>query len=1023
MYRFSTYKEQYRANLKLALPVVLTQLGQILTQFADNLMVGRYGGDDPTPLAAVSFGGSVFFILFIAAIGVALGLTPLVGELYAQGDRRRSAALLQNGVLFFTLLGIVIGALQYAAIPLLYHMKQPVDVVDMAIPYYRMLVVSMPFIMLFFAFKQFLEGVGNTKVEMVVTIIANLANIGFNWVFIYGNLGFAEMGAEGAGLGTLLSRILAPILMIAYFYRQHRYRIYLTGFSPRNYSWRAVRDLLRMGLPISLQMFLESSAFVGTGIMMGWLGKVAMSANQIAITLGNCAFMIVMSIGAATTIRVSRPGLERLCCAGLHLAAALHPDALHVERRGDRHHLAAARLRGALPALRRVAERLDRHPARHSGRQGHHADRLHLLLAAEPARGVSVRLHARHGSLGALPRLLVRSFDGGAAADSAHPAQRAAIVRRELKIFSYLYANYTPMDNERQYDHTRCKPEIGRGCAFCECGDEVEARPCGGCFKLHETPWLEGYPVNEPTDIVEVRFKNTRRSFYQNVNNLPLKVGDIVAVEASPGHDIGIVSMTGDLVARQMRRTGFNPYNGEYRKVYRKAKPYDIERWQEAIALEHETMIASRQIAADMGLNMKIGDVEYQGDKIKAIFYYIADERVDFRELIKVFAERFHIRIEMKQIGARQEAGRIGGLGACGRELCCASWMSSFSSVTTGAARVQDISLNPQKLAGQCSKLKCCMMYEYDAYVDARKEFPRLREPLQTADGEWFLVKSDILAGTMTFSSSKETMSNLTTLSVGRVKEIMALNRQGVRVEQLQHADDIRPTAEEPTYRSEEDSITRFDQAKRRKRGGRNRNRGERAPQQGTAEAQAAQQNSGAPDEAGKQNARRRQGDNGSREGQPRGARPDQRPRRGEQPEGANAAVENSRNEERNNNRGRNRNATPRNGADRNGDNGGDGHDNPSREGGNRNRHGRNNRNRHNNGGNGAPGVQAEGSPRGEDNRENSRGENSRGETNRSEPRGEGNRNENRGENNRNEHRGENNRSEGGNPGAAQGEN
>ena len=305
MYRFSTYKEQYRANLKLALPVVLTQLGQILTQFADNLMVGRYGGDDPTPLAAVSFGGSVFFILFIAAIGVALGLTPLVGELYAQGDRRRSATLLQNGILFFTVLGLAIGALQYAAIPLLYHMGQPVDVVDMAIPYYRMLVLSMPFIMLFFAFKQFLEGVGNTKVEMVVTIIANLANIGFNWVFIYGNLGFAEMGAEGAGLGTLLSRILAPILMIAYFYRQHRYRIYLTGFSPRNYSWRAVRDLLRMGLPISLQMFLESSAFVGTGIMMGWLGKVAMSANQIAITLGNCAFMIVMSSGAATTIRVS----------------------------------------------------------------------------------------------------------------------------------------------------------------------------------------------------------------------------------------------------------------------------------------------------------------------------------------------------------------------------------------------------------------------------------------------------------------------------------------------------------------------------------------------------------------------------------------------------------------------------------------------------------------------------------------------------------------------------------------------
>ena len=381
------------------------------------------------------------------------------------------------------------------------------------------------------------------------------------------------------------------------------------------------------------------------------------------------------------------------------------------------------------------------------------------------------------------------------------------------------------MENEKPHNN-RFKPEIGRGCAFCDCGTEVEAQPCDGCFKLHETAWLDEYPVNVPTDIVEVRFKNTRRSFYQNVNNLPLKRGDIVAVEASPGHDIGIVSLTGDLVARQMRRTGFNPYNGEFKKIYRKAKPYDIERWQEAIALEHETMIASRQIAADMGLNMKIGDVEYQGDKIKAIFYYIADERVDFRELIKVFAERFHIRIEMKQIGARQEAGRIGGLGACGRELCCASWMSSFSSVTTGAARVQDISLNPQKLAGQCSKLKCCMMYEYDTYVDARKEFPRLREPLQTIDGEWFLVKSDVLAGTMTFSSSKEAMVNVTTLPVARVKEILALNRQGKKADQLQHAEALRSEVEEPGYRAEEDSITRFDQAKRRKRGGRNRNRG-----------------------------------------------------------------------------------------------------------------------------------------------------------------------------------------------------
>ena len=421
------------------------------------------------------------------------------------------------------------------------------------------------------------------------------------------------------------------------------------------------------------------------------------------------------------------------------------------------------------------------------------------------------------------------------------------------------------MEIEKPHDTGAFKPEVGRGCAFCNCGAEPEARLCDGCFKLHETPWLDEYPVNEPTDIVEVRFKNTRRSFYQNVNHLDLKRGDIVAVEASPGHDIGIVSLTGDLVARQMRRIGFNPFNGEYKKIYRKAKPYDIERWQEAIALEHETMIASRQIAADMGLNMKIGDVEYQGDKIKAIFYYIADERVDFRELIKVFAERFHIRIEMKQIGARQEAGRIG------RELCCASWMSTFSSVTTGAARVQDISLNPQKLAGQCSKLKCCMMYEYDAYVDARKEFPRLREPLQTEEGEWFLVKSDVLAGTMTFSASKETMSSLTTLPVSRVKEILALNRQGKKAERLLHADDIRPTEEEPTYRSEEDSITRFDQAKRRKRGGKNKNRNNPNGQNGQTAQQpagASEQGDEAPREQSAENAQRRNPRNRNNKGQ-----------------------------------------------------------------------------------------------------------------------------------------------------------
>ena len=517
------------------------------------------------------------------------------------------------------------------------------------------------------------------------------------------------------------------------------------------------------------------------------------------------------------------------------------------------------------------------------------------------------------------------------------------------------------MEIEKQHNGD-CKPQVGRGCAFCNGGAEPEAMLCEGCFKLHETPWLDEFPVNEPSDIVEVRFKNTRRSFYQNVNHLDLKRGDIVAVEAAPGHDIGIVSLTGDLVARQMRRTGFNPYNGEFKKIYRKAKPYDIERWQEAIALEHETMIAARQIAADMGLNMKIGDVEYQGDKIKAIFYYIADERVDFRELIKVFAERFHIRIEMKQIGARQEAGRIGGLGACGRELCCASWMSSFSSVTTGAARVQDISLNPQKLAGQCSKLKCCMMYEYDTYVDARKEFPRLREPLQTVDGEWFLVKSDVLAGTMTFSSSKETMANVTTLPVSRVKEILALNRQGKKVEQLQHEDDIRPAVEEPTYRSEEDSITRFDQAKRRKRGGKNRNRnnGAQNAQNGASRGQqGASENGGQPSrESGSENPQRRNqrsrnngGQNGQN-GQNSGAQ-----------NGQNGRSENGKRNNRESRENGNREARPENGS-------GQEPQGNAGNGGNRNRR---NRRRHNNGAQNGQNVQNGGNRDGgrSDNRNN----------------------------------------------------
>ena len=428
---------------------------------------------------------------------------------------------------------------------------------------------------------------------------------------------------------------------------------------------------------------------------------------------------------------------------------------------------------------------------------------------------------------------------------------------------------------DKIYHSEECSiPEMGRGCSFCNCTSECSATPHEGCFKLHSSNWLEQYPNNLPDDIVEVRFKNTRRSFYRNVNNLPLKRGDIVAVEASPGHDIGIVSLTGDMVARQMFRIGFTPMGGEFKKIYRKAKPYDIEKWQEAIALEHDTMIRSRRIAADMGLNMKIGDVEYQGDKIKAIFYYIADERVDFRELIKVFAEQFRIRVEMKQIGARQEAGRIGGLGACGRELCCASWIPSFSSVTTNAARVQEISLNPQKLAGQCSKLKCCLVYEYDSYSDARREFPRVKEPLQAMDGEYFLVKSDILARTMSFSSAPNSITNLITLPIERVREIISLNRRGIKVDTLV-SESNTPVEHEPDYVNVigEDSITRFDKSKKR-RGGRNKNRNERGEKAEKVEKAAPQpaENAAAHTQEEKREERR-EGREERREGRREGGR------------------------------------------------------------------------------------------------------------------------------------------------------
>lgn len=305
---------------------------------------------------------------------------------------------------------------------------------------------------------------------------------------------------------------------------------------------------------------------------------------------------------------------------------------------------------------------------------------------------------------------------------------------------------------------------------------------CGGdCRrrKLHSFNWLEDIPGGcADSDIVEVQFKNTRKGYYLNATNLPLVIGDVVAVEAAPGHDIGTVSMIGALAELRMKKAT-RSNNTEVKRVFRKAKPNDLEKFEEAKAREEDTMIRSRKIAAELGLNMKIGDVEYQGDGNKAIFYYIADQRVDFRQLIKVLAETFKVRIEMKQIGARQEAGRIGGIGSCGRPLCCSQWMTNFVSVATSAARFQDISLNPQKLAGQCAKLKCCLNFEVDAYVEASRRMPPRDVRLETADNTYYHFKSDIFNRLVTYSTDKNVAANLVTLPAERVFEIIAMNKEG----------------------------------------------------------------------------------------------------------------------------------------------------------------------------------------------------------------------------------------------------
>lgn len=351
--------------------------------------------------------------------------------------------------------------------------------------------------------------------------------------------------------------------------------------------------------------------------------------------------------------------------------------------------------------------------------------------------------------------------------------------------------------------------------------------------QLNVCDYMADIPNNtEVTDLVEVQFKNTRKGYYHNSNGLELKKGDIVAVEGNPGHDIGIVTLTGTLAALQVKKANLKSEE-EIKRVYRLAKEGDIEKYEQAKAREHQTMIESRQIAKDLGLEMKIGDVEYQGDGNKAIFYYIADGRVDFRQLIKVLAEVFHVRIEMKQIGARQEAGRIGGFGPCGRELCCSTWIKNFTSVGTAAARFQNLSLNPQKLAGQCAKLKCCMNYEVDQYMEAGRKLPHRDIVLSTQEGEWFFFKADILAGLVSYSSDKHLAANITTITAERAMDIIAQNKRGENPVAL--AKNTNKEKARPIDLATQEDLGRFDaqlaskKKKKKKKNKRNDNQGSTA--------------------------------------------------------------------------------------------------------------------------------------------------------------------------------------------------
>lgn len=375
----------------------------------------------------------------------------------------------------------------------------------------------------------------------------------------------------------------------------------------------------------------------------------------------------------------------------------------------------------------------------------------------------------------------------------------------------------------------------------------------GGCNKLDVFDWLAGMqrPGAAETEFVEIRFKNTRKEFFKNSDNLSLVVGEMVAVEVTTGHDLGMVSLTGELVKFQMRKNNVKENNRDIKKIYRKATESDIEKWKEAREMEHEAMIKTRKIVRDLKLNMKISDVEFQGDKSKATFYYIADERVDFRELIKILAEQFRIRVEMRQIGSRQEAGMVGGIGSCGRELCCSSWLTDFRTVSTAAARYQQLSINPMKLAGQCGKLKCCLNYELDSYMDAIKQIPDHRTRLKTKRGMAFHQKTDIFKGMMWFSY-EDAPSEFIPMQVDRVKEVIAFNKEGKEVDDLvQFTFKQEVKVQEVSFGDVigQEDLTRFDKKKgegnkprnRKKGGGKGGNRDQRPGDKPAQKAENAQ--------------------------------------------------------------------------------------------------------------------------------------------------------------------------------------